>query len=246
MTGSLLLASVHSTNSGSIPGPLTILLVIAAVGWVLWSRLKGQPLRARRLLILPVVLIVIGATDLPHLTRTDIVFLVVSVAVSVVLGAARGATIELYPLQGELWQRYRISTVVLWASLIVTKVVLMGVASAFHASAGGGTNSLLVTLGASLVAEAAVVGPRALSTGLPFAAEQKDRDDKRASRRQSSHAEHRFDVPPARQRPSNSWLNDETEYPPQPDDSGEWRSPSLRDGVAWLRRQIDQQGNRNR
>jgi len=164
MTHTLVLAATHGS---SIPSPVTIVLAIAAVVWVLWSRTKGQPLKAKRLLVLPVVLTVIGVTDLsgssaPHLTPTDIAFLAASVVVSAVLGAARGATIELYPNQGELWQRYCRSTVGLWVALIVTKVFLLAAASAAGASAGGGTNSLLVSLGASLLAEAAVVGPRAL------------------------------------------------------------------------------------
>jgi uncharacterized membrane protein YoaT (DUF817 family) len=104
--------------------------------------MKGQPLKVKRLLILPVLLTVLGITDLtgssaPRLTPKDIAFLVVSVAVSAVLGAARGATIELYPNQGELWQRYRRSTVALWIALITTKLVLVAIASAAGASAGG-------------------------------------------------------------------------------------------------------------
>ena len=169
------LASAHGI---SIPDPLTVLIGIAAVGYVLWSRTKGQPLRVKRLLVLPVVLTVIGVADLtgstkPHLTVTDIVFLTVSIIFSVILGAARGATIELYPRDGELWQRYRRSTVVLWAVLIGTKIAVVAIASTAGASAGGGSNTLLLSLGASLLAEAAVVGPRALSTGLPFAADDK-------------------------------------------------------------------------
>jgi hypothetical protein len=62
--------------------------------------------------LLPAVLTVLGILDLtgssaPHLTPKDITFLVVSAALSVVLGGARGATLELYPRGGELWQRYR-------------------------------------------------------------------------------------------------------------------------------------------
>jgi hypothetical protein len=171
MTYSLAAATVHG---GGFPAPLTVLVVVAAVAYVLWSRMKGQPLKVRRLLVLPVVLTVIGITDLtgssaPHLNPADIAFLVVSVAISAVLGAARGATIELYPNQGELWQRYRRSTVGLWVALIATKLIIAVIASAAGASAGGGTNSLLLTLGVSLLAEAAIVAPRALSTGVPFA-----------------------------------------------------------------------------
>ena len=92
MAGSLTLAAVHG---GGIPSPVTILLGVAAVGYVLWSRLRGQPLNARRLLVLPVVLTVIGVADLtgssaPRLSGTDVGFLAAGVAISVLLGAARG------------------------------------------------------------------------------------------------------------------------------------------------------------
>jgi hypothetical protein len=176
MAGSLTLAALHV---GGVPSPVTILLGVAAVGYVLWSRLRGQPLNARRLLVLPVVLTVIGVADLtgssaPRLSRTDVGFLAAGVAISVVLGVARGATIDLYPNGGELWQRYRPVTVVAWVTLVAAKLALAGTASVASASPGAGTHGLLLSLGASLIAEAAVVGPRALSTGLPFARDPKD------------------------------------------------------------------------
>jgi hypothetical protein len=176
MAGSLTLAELHG---GDIPSPVTILVGVAAGGYVLWSRMRGQPLNARRLLVLPVVITVVRVTDLtgssaPRLSGTDVGFLAAGLAISVVLGAARGATIELYPNGGELWQRYRPVTVVAWVTLVVTKLVLAGIAFAAGASAGGGTHSLLLSLGASLIAEAAVVGPRARSTGLPNDRDTKD------------------------------------------------------------------------
>ena len=97
--------------------------------------MKGQPLKLRRMLLLPAVLTVLGIIDLtgssaPHLTSKDIAFLVVSVAISAVLGAARGVTVELYPQQGELWLRYRWITVGLWIALLAAKLILIAIASA--------------------------------------------------------------------------------------------------------------------
>jgi hypothetical protein len=246
MTTSHLLAATHG---GSIPSPVTILLAVAAVGYVLWSRTKGQPLRSKRLLVLPVILTIIGITDLsgssaPHLTPKDVAFVAVSVIISVALGAARGATIELYPQQGELWQRYRSSTVGLWIAIILIRVVLVGVASAAHASPGAGTDTLLLALGASLLAEAAVVGPRALSTGLPFAADEKGADARtaRSPRRRPSPATRLFDMelPPERSSSTGTGLNEELRRSdPSHNDPMQWRSPSLRDGIDWVRNQIE-------
>jgi hypothetical protein len=66
--------------------------------------------------------------------------------------------------------------VLLWILLIASKLVLAGIASSAGASAGGGTNSLLLSLGVSQLAEAAIVGPRALFTGVPCAASRQGSD----------------------------------------------------------------------
>jgi hypothetical protein len=184
MTSSFtVLASAHTASHSTIPSPLTIVLVVAAIGYVLWSRMQGRPLKIRRLLLLPAVLTVLGFVDLtgssaPHLTPKDITFLAISAAVSAALGAARGATIELYPSNGVLWQRYRPVTVVLWVTLIVVKIVLLVIADAAGASAGAGTSTLLLFLGVSLLAEAAIVIPRAQATGVPFAARYSNAQDR--------------------------------------------------------------------
>jgi hypothetical protein len=254
MTNSLSLATAHS---GGIPAPLTILLVLAAIGYVLWSRMKGQPLKVKRLLVLPVVLTVIGITDLtgssaPHLTSKDIAFLVASVAISVVLGAARGATIELYPQQGELWQRYRASTVGLWIALIATKLILTVVANGAGASAGGGTKSLLLSLGVSLLAEAAMVAPRALSTGLPFATDHEGSDGDRSGKASSRPSlSDRFLGESATRGAATSGRVDVRLHAQAPtregseqDDVRQWKSPSFGEGVNWLRRRMDDPGGR--
>jgi hypothetical protein len=235
MTSSLTtLAAAPAATHSEIPSPVTILLVVAAVGYVLWSRMQGRPVKIRRMLVLPVVLVVLGITDLtgssaPHLTSKDIAFLVVGVALSVVLGAARGATIELYPQQGELWQRYRRITVGLWIALIAIKLILIAIASAAGASAGSGTSTLLLTLGVSLLAEAAIVGPRAVSTGVPFATGHQGSGGGRSG--------------PPRSRPSD------TASPPDEGEqvgAGQWRSPSLSEGIRSLRQRVDQSGRPQR
>lgn len=226
MTTALTVATTAATaHGGGIPSPVTILLVIAAIGYVLWSRMQGRPLQARRLLVLPAVLTVIGIFDLtgssaPHLGSKDIAFLVASITLSVVLGAARGATIELYPREGALWQRYRRRTVALWITLISAKLVLAALASAAHAQAGGGTNSLMLSLGLSLAAEAAIVGPRALSTGLPFA----PHDDKKAPARPTQARPTRNQHVNDFQIPSN-FQDPSTRNEPRRDVPAQWSQP---------------------
>jgi hypothetical protein len=63
MTSSLTtLAAAPAATHSEIPSPVTILLVVAAVGYVLWSRMQGRPLKVKRMLVLPVVLVVLGIT----------------------------------------------------------------------------------------------------------------------------------------------------------------------------------------
>jgi hypothetical protein len=217
MTNALVAAAAHGST---IPSPLTIIVAIAAAAYVLWSRAQGRPLKARRMIILPAALAFIGITDLTgsnatHLTSKDIAFLVVSIAISAALGAARGATIELYPKGGELWQRYKRNTIVLWILLIGSKLVLAGIASSAGASAGGGTNSLLLSLGVSLLAEAAIVGPRALSTGVPFATNHQaiDRDQYRPAAFSAPVSGHAVDGDTSQQRPMASKVSEEVQQP---------------------------------
>jgi hypothetical protein len=129
--------------------------------------------------VLPAVFVVLGIGDLTgkhaHYTAADIGFLVAGAVPSAVLGAARGATVQLFSRDEELWQRYRPATVALWLALIAVKVILSLIAGAAGASGGAGTNRLLLALGVSLLAETAVVGPRAPATGEPSAVQQDDR-----------------------------------------------------------------------
>jgi hypothetical protein len=203
--------------------------------------------------VLPLVLTVLGITDFtgsgaPHLTPNHVAFLVASAVISVVLGAARGATIELYPQQGELWQRYRGNTVALWIGLIASKLVLALIASAAGASAGGGTDSLLLSLGVSLLAEAAIVAPRALSTGLPFATDhdgESDGDRSGPAPARPPLATVVVDVTSTPAPSAASGVDDAVHKPASRREAGErgdtrqWTSPGWSEGLNWLRQQID-------
>ncbi len=144
----------------------TILLIVAAVGYVLYSRMQGQALTARRLLVIPVILLAIGVGELGNVSATGVAFLVAAGATSLALGAARGATVAVYARNGVLWYRYHKSTVVLW---VLTIAVRAGLVAAATAVGLPGEYGMLISLGLSLLGESAVVGTRAHATGIPFA-----------------------------------------------------------------------------
>ena len=143
-----------------------ILLVLAAVTWVMSRRMAGQLLQAKSLLVLPAVLTIIGITQLRHLHPADVTtvaFIAVSIGLSVVLGLVRGATVHLGERGQELWMRYRVSTVVLWVATLAVKVVAVPLERGVsHASASAAGHALMLSIGLGVLAESAVVLLRAL------------------------------------------------------------------------------------
>src|SRR6478735_4646007 len=75
-----------------------LVLVLAAVGYMLVSRMQGRPVNTRRLLVLPAVLAVAGALQLAGVMSAgfrpvDAVLLAAGLLAAAGLGAARGATV---------------------------------------------------------------------------------------------------------------------------------------------------------
>jgi hypothetical protein len=146
-------------------GPLEIVLILAAICFVMVRRLMGEPAQAKRMLVLPAVLAVIGLSDVEGQLKTPMatVFLVATVAISVVIGALRGASVRISPRDGVAFVRYTWVTVVLW---IVNLGIKLGADVVLKAvdpkDAGAMTNSLLLTLGLGLLMEGVVVLYRAL------------------------------------------------------------------------------------
>lgn len=148
-------------------GPIEIILILAAVCYVLFRRMLGEPAEARRMLILPVVLCAIGVASVSHdaTSAVPLLFLIGSGAISVVLGAVRGLSVRLSDRGGLAFVRYTWVTVALWAANLAIKFggnVLLRLADPHAATAV--SNSLLLTLGAGLLVEGLVVLARVLRT----------------------------------------------------------------------------------
>ncbi len=151
-------------------GPVEIVVIVAAVGYVLARRMVGEPAQAKRMLVLPAVLSVIGLSDVSGHVRTpmSLLFLVATAAVSVVLGALRGVSVRISRRDGLAFVRYTGVTVVLWVVNLAIKfgadLVLGGID---RTDAGAVSNSLLFTLGLGILAEGLVVLYRALRADHP-------------------------------------------------------------------------------
>jgi hypothetical protein len=159
---------------------LEILAVIAVIGFVIYQQVAGQALRGKRVVLLPVILTVIGFTDLhgsgkTHLQSADIVCLVIGAAGSIAVGLAFGAITRLESRDGTLWAKMPLRGLWLWVALIGWRVVVMLLANSMHAHVAASTTPLLFTLGLNRLAQAAVIMPRAMAAGIPFAPEKDGR-----------------------------------------------------------------------
>ncbi len=167
---------------------LTMVAVIAVVVvLMIVRRVYGEPVRARRMLLAPLIELGFGGYELiskgGHLQAGEWASLAVTGVLSLVLGAARGTTIDLFPRRGYLWQRYRPRTFAVWAGAFVARFAVRLIFSAvgltpslsatLHGAGSGGAgnsvlSTLLITSGLGFLGESLVLAPRALRTGVPW------------------------------------------------------------------------------
>lgn len=145
-------------------GPVEIVLAVAAVSYLMYRRYVGDVLQAKRLLVLPAVLTIVGLSSMGNprgLSVAALALVGVSVAVSLVLGVLRGLTVVVDDRDGVAWMRYRVVTLVLWAVNIAAKVGLGVLAHLVGAADSAGTG-VMAALGVGILAESLVVLARAM------------------------------------------------------------------------------------
>ncbi len=154
---------------------LTIAAVIAIIGYVIVRQLRGEPLRGRRVVLLPVVLIAVGVANLNganHLKSVDVICIVASAVVAIAIGLSQGAMMHLESRNGNLWGRMAPRGLWLWAALIVSRLVVSAIALALGAKAATSVDSILLVLGLNRLAQAAIIAFRAVGAGVSFAPER--------------------------------------------------------------------------
>lgn len=155
---------------------LEILAVIGIIGFVIFRQVRGEPLRGKRTVVLPLILTVIGFSDLHgnagHLQRADVTCLVIGAAGSAVIGAGFGTMMRLESRNGYLWAQLPVRGLWLWGALLGWRVAMMALAGAVHAHVAASSSTLLFSLGVNRLAQGAVVMLRALAAGVPFAPEK--------------------------------------------------------------------------
>jgi hypothetical protein len=144
-------------------GTVEIVLIAAAIIYVLGRRLMGEPAVGKRLLLIPAALGVFGVTQVAVHSVTGVVFLVVSTALSVAFGLLRGMCVRTYEQNGVVMLRYTVMTIVLWAASIAARLgagVVLGLLD--PSAVREGNSGLMLAVGAGLLAEGVVVMTKAV------------------------------------------------------------------------------------
>jgi len=157
----------------------TIIICVAIVGLLLARRFKGSPVTTpKKVFLLPAVVTIIGLQQLDHtkLTPVDLTVIVVGCLVSLALGGVRGLVDKLSVRDGLPWVRWGGASLAVFATTIVTKVVIDVVGVAAGGSRSVLTTSLVFSLGLTLLGEAGVVWLRSGAlTGRPAFAPRENR-----------------------------------------------------------------------
>jgi hypothetical protein len=155
---------------------IRVLAVIAIIGYVIGRQLLGEPLRGKRVVVLPVILAVVGAVDLDqhghHVEPADVACLVASGLIAVTIGLLQGRMIRLESRNGALWGQMPVRGLWLWALLVGSRLIMTVIALAVDAKVAGSSAPILMLLGINRIGQAAIVMRHALATGIPFAPEK--------------------------------------------------------------------------
>jgi hypothetical protein len=141
-----------------------LLLIAAAVIWVLARQVQLARVKPRLLVLAPLVLAFFGIRSLPASTwrvPADLALLAVSAALSLGLGVWRGQTIRVWRnADGTWWRQGSMLTLVLWGVLIVARGLLYGVDVAVGHREASDLGAVLVTLALSFAAQNTVTALR--------------------------------------------------------------------------------------
>ena len=155
---------------------IRVLVVVAIIGYVIGRQLMGEPLRGKRVVLLPAVLAVAGAADLGthgrHVHPADVVCLMISGLIAVTIGLLQGRMIRLESRNGALWGQMPVRGLWLWALLVGSRLIMTVIALAIGAKVAGSSAPIIMLLGINRLGQAAIVMRHALATGIPFAPEK--------------------------------------------------------------------------
>jgi hypothetical protein len=159
-----------------VSAAIEVVAGIGIVAYVVGRQLMGEPLRGKRVVLLPTILTAIGVLDIGgnkvHMQPVDIACLIVGGVIVAGIGVAQGSMTRLEARNGYLWGQLPVKGLWLWALLVASRVAMTLLAHGLGATVAGSSSTILLMLGISRLGQAAVVLPRAMSAHIPFAPEK--------------------------------------------------------------------------
>jgi hypothetical protein len=141
-----------------------ILLIAAAVVWILAKQVRPAPVKTRLLVLAPLIMAYFGIKDTPTSTwkdGSDLAFIAIGALCSIALGLWRGTTIRVWrESDGGWWRAGSKHTLYLWGALLVVRGILAGAADATGHKAADGLGPILFSLALSFAAQNLVIGTR--------------------------------------------------------------------------------------
>jgi hypothetical protein len=141
-----------------------VLLIGAAVVWILARQVQVAPVKPRLLWLTPLLLAFFGIRSLPSSTwhvPADLALLAVSAVISIGLGIWRGQTIRVWrDADGTWWRQGSALTLVLWGALILARGLLYGAGVAVGHREATNLGAILVVLALSFAAQNVVTALR--------------------------------------------------------------------------------------
>jgi hypothetical protein len=149
---------------GTVPNALVVIVIVVAVlaRRLSWSELKNADADVWRG---PLVMSGLGIYQMYdhhlHLGVTDVVLLVVGVAVALVAGVATGRVAQVERRGGRVFYRLGTPGLGIMVAYLVVRLGLAGLGHLVGAAAAVGGGSLLLTLGANLLTQSLIIQAKA-------------------------------------------------------------------------------------
>lgn len=159
---------------------IALILALGLVVMIIAQQLRGQRVRASRVIGLPLALTAFGLFTISrgtgHVTGVDEAFLVVDVLLAVGIGLWQGRLIDLQRrADGHSWLQMTRPGLWLWGALVATRVLVMLLAHAAGATFAASSAPLLLMLGLNRIGQGFVVGRRVLAAKAPAPSLSADR-----------------------------------------------------------------------
>jgi hypothetical protein len=150
---------------------LSIVEALAVIIFVVARRMKGRPVpELKKLFLLPIIAGIIGLQNIAHvkMNTVDVAVVAIGAALSLGLGLLRGSLDTISVVNGVPWVRWSVASVVVFAGNVAAKLALDVVGVAAGGTRSALTSSIVLSLGLTLLGEAAVIWFRTQSQGAPL------------------------------------------------------------------------------